>query len=84
MMHLLGPHREIRILTWGDLSEDFIQISLSVNQNMGKRNRIVSMGTYIQPFLKAFKGSLAISVDNVFKGRKEPKNPDYINSIELI
>ena len=78
---LLRPHREIRLLTWGDISEDFSQVSLGGNQNKGKRNRIVPVGTYIKPYLKAFKGSLAISEDNVFTGRKEPYNPDYFKTL---
>ena len=78
---LLRPHREIRLLTWGDISEDFSQVSLGGNQNKGKRNRIVPVGTYIKPYLKAFKGSSAISEDNVFTGRKEPYNPDYFKTL---
>jgi len=78
---LLRPHREIRLLTWGDISDDLGQISLAGNQNKGKRNRIVPIGTYIKPYLKAFKGSLAISEDNVFTGRKEPYNPDYFKTL---
>lgn len=52
---LLRPHREIRLLTWRDISDSFDQVSLGGNQNKGKRNRIVPIGAYIQPHLMAFK-----------------------------
>jgi hypothetical protein len=41
---LLRPHREIRLLTWRDISDDLDQVSLGGNQNKGKRNRIVPIG----------------------------------------
>ena len=78
---LLRPHREIRLLTWADISEDFNQISLSGNQNKGKRNRIVPVGEYIKPYLKAFKSPLSTNEDNVFTGKKEPYNPDYFKTL---
>ena len=77
---LLRPHREIRLLTWRDISEDFSQISLAGNQNKGKRNRIVPVGEYIKPYLKAFKSPLSTNEDNVFTGKKEPYNPDYFKT----
>ena len=78
---LLRPHREIRLLTWRDISEDFSQISLAGNQNKGKRNRIVPVGDYIKPYLKAFKSPLSTNEDNVFTGKKEPYNPDYFKTL---
>ena len=78
---LLRPHREIRLLTWRDISEDFSQISLAGNQNKGKRNRIVPVGEYIKPYLKAFKSPLSTNEDNVFTGKKEPYNPDYFKTL---
>ena len=78
---LLRPHREIRLLTWRDISEDFSQISLAGSQNKGKRNRIVPVGEYIKPYLKAFKSPLSTNEDNVFTGNKEPYNPDYFKTL---
>ena len=78
---LLRPHREIRLLTWRDISVDFSQISLAGNQNKGKRNRIVPVGEYIKPYLKAFKSPLSTNEDNVFTGKKEPYNPDYFKTL---
>jgi integrase len=78
---LLRPHREIRLLTWGDISVDLDQVSLGGNQNKGKRNRIVPIGTYIQPYLKAFKRINGTSDDNVFSGNKSPYNRDYFKTL---
>tara|TARA_Y100000389_G_C17237772_1_gene401494 strand:- start:275 stop:700 length:426 start_codon:yes stop_codon:yes gene_type:complete len=69
------------LLTWRDISEDFSQISLAGNQNKGKRNRIVPVGEYIKPYLKAFKSPLSTNADNVFTGKKEPYNPDYFKTL---
>jgi len=38
---LLRPHQEIRLLKWGDFSEDLRHISLSGNKVKSKRNRVV-------------------------------------------
>ena len=78
---LLRPHREIRLLTWGDISDDFGQVSLGGNQNKGKRNRIVPIGAYIQPYLKAFKRISCSSEVNVFSGREKPYNRDYFKTL---
>ena len=78
---LLRPHREIRLLTWADISDDFGQVSLGGNQNKGKRNRIVPIGAYIQPHLKAFKRINGASDDNVFSGNKRPYNRDYFKTL---
>jgi integrase len=78
---LLRPHREIRLLTWADISDDFGQVSLGGNQNKGKRNRIVPIGAYIQPHLKAFKRINGASDDNVFSGNKRPHNRDYFKTL---
>lgn len=78
---LLRPHREIRMLTWGDVSEDFKTISLSGSQNKGKRNRIVPISDYIRPHLKAFKRMDSASDVNVFSGRNMPFNSDYFKTL---
>ena len=38
---LLRPHQEIRLLKWGDFSEDLRHINLSGNKVKSKRNRVV-------------------------------------------
>lgn len=78
---LLRPHREIRLLTWRDISDSFDQVSLGGNQNKGKRNRIVPIGAYIQPYLKAFKRINGASDDNIFSGNKRPYNRDYFKTL---
>lgn len=76
---LLRPHREIRLLTWGDFSEDLRQVSLSGSQNKGKRNRIVPVNSVIEPYLRAFKGSNSGLDDNVFTGTPKPYNQSYFS-----
>jgi len=49
---LLRPHREIRLLTWGDFSRDLNFISLSGYQNKSGKNRIVPIPSYIKKFLR--------------------------------
>jgi integrase len=78
---LLRPHREIRLLTWGDISDDFGQVSLGGNQNKGKRNRIVPIGPYIQTHLRAFKRTNSASNTNIFSGNKKPFNRDYFKTL---
>lgn len=78
---LLRPHREIRLLTWRDISDGFDQVSLGGNQNKGKRNRIVPIGAYIQPYLKAFKRINGANDDNIFSGNKRPYNRDYFKTL---
>jgi integrase len=74
---LLRPHREVRELRWGEVSEDLSQISLSGARNKGKRNRIVPIPQYVKPFLEEFvtKGTTATGI-NVFTGTEMPYN-DY-------
>ena len=78
---LLRPHREIRLLTWGDISEDLSQISLSGNQTKGKRNRIVPVGKYIQKHLIQFRNSKWTVETNVFSGCTIPYNRDYFKTL---
>jgi integrase len=69
---LLRPHREIRLLTWNDINEDLTMISLSGNQNKGKRNRIVPIPAYIRPFLATLRRSNHTGGANVFTGLTDP------------
>jgi integrase len=73
---LLRPHREIRLLTWGDFLGDLSFISLSGDQNKSGRNRIVPVPSYI-------KGQLNIGLkeENIFSKTIIPFNEDYFKSL---
>ena len=78
---LLRPHREIRLLTWGDFSDDLSYVSLGGNRNKGKKNRIVPVGAFIRPYLRAFKRVSCSSEVNVFSGREKAHNRDYFKTL---
>jgi hypothetical protein len=78
---LLRPHREIRLLTWGDISEDLRQISLGGNQTKAKRNRIVPIAGYIQQHLILFRDPNYCFNTNVFSGCAAPYNRDYFKTL---
>ena len=78
---LLRPHREIRLLTWGDFSDDLSYVSLGGNRNKGKKNRIVPVGAFIRSYLMAFKRVSCSSEANVFSGREKPYNRDYFKTL---
>ena len=73
---LLRPHREIRLLTWNDFSDDFSFISLSGDQNKSGRNRIVPVPNYIKKLLKP-----GLKEHNVFSNNQNPFNEDYFKSL---
>ena len=74
---LLRPHREIRLLTWGDFAEDLTFVSLSGKMNKGKRNRIVPISPYIRSYLNALKEDGNEPGINVFTGSTLPYNQSY-------
>ena len=78
---LLRPHREIRELTWSEISSDFSQISLSGSRNKGKRNRIVPVAPYIRPFLAHFTTLDALAHTNVFTGTTGPYIEDFFKGL---
>ena len=78
---LLRPHREVRCLTWSEVSQDFSQISLSGSRNKGKRNRIVPVAPYIRPFLAHFTTLDALAHTNVFTGTKDPYSEDFFKGL---
>ena len=78
---LLRPHREIRLLTWGDFSDDLSYVSLGGNRNKGKKNRIVPVGAFIRPYLRAFKRVSCSDEVNVFSGREKAYNRDYFKTL---
>ena len=78
---LLRPHREIRELTWGEISSNLDQISLSGSRNKGKRNRIVPIPTYIKPYLEEFATIDVHAGINVFTGAECPFSPDFFKGL---
>ena len=73
---LLRPHREIRLLTWEDFSDDLTFISLSGDQNKSGRNRIVPVPKYIRDHL-----TLGAKDENLFSKNKKPFNDDYFKNL---
>jgi len=73
---LLRPHREIRELTWADLSDDLCHIHLSGHRNKSGRNRIVPVPAYIRKLL--VKGE---PKHNIFSGKPKPYNEDYFKTL---
>jgi hypothetical protein len=66
---LLRPHQEIRLLKWGDFSDDLSHIRLSGARVKSKRNRVVPVPLYVRKQL--VKGN---SNDNIFTGSSKPYN----------
>ena len=73
---LLRPHKEIRLLTWGDFSDDMSFIQLSGDRVKSKRNRIVPVPCYIRKELT--KGN---NIDYIFTDTNRPPNPDYFKTL---
>ena len=73
---LLRPHKEIRLLKWGDFSDDLKFINLSGLRNKSGRNRIVPVPQFIREQLHLQDKSL-----NIFSGRVIAYNPSYFNGL---
>ena len=73
---LLRPHQEIRLLTWGDFSEDLSYIHLSGSRNKSGKNRSVPVSSYIRKHL--MKGA---SNHNIFTEGAIPYNESYFKGI---
>ena len=71
---LLRPHKEIRLLTWGDFSDDLSYIRLSGDRVKSKRNRVVPVPLYVRSEL--VKGP---SNHNIFSGGKKAYNNSYFS-----
>ena len=71
---LLRPHKEIRLLTWGDFSDDLSYIRLSGDKVKSKRNRVVPVPLYVRSEL--VKGP---SNHNVFSGVEKAYNNSYFS-----
>jgi integrase len=77
---LLRPHREIRLLTWGDFDEQLTRISLSGSRNKSGRNRIVPIPEYVVVCLPP-RGRTSPPTQNIFSGVEKPFNTDYFKSL---
>ncbi len=73
---LLRPHKEIRLLTWGDFSDDLSYIRLSGDRVKSKRNRVVPVPIYVCSEL--VKGP---SNHNIFSGCEKPYNNSYFSLV---
>ena len=73
---LLRPHNEIRLLTWGDFSDDLSYIRLSGDRVKSKRNRVVPVPLYVRTEL--VKGP---SNRNIFSGGEKAYNNSYFSLI---
>ena len=73
---LLRPHREIRLLTWGDFSEDLSFIRLSGDRVKNKRNRIVPVPSYVREALLPDKPEV-----NLFSSSITPFNESYFSNL---
>ena len=73
---LLRPHREIRLLTWGDFSEDLSFIRLSGDRVKNKRNRIVPVPSYVREALLPDKPEV-----NIFSSSITPFNESYFSNL---
>ena len=71
---LLRPHQEIRLLKWGDFSQDLLHIKLSGNQVKSKRNRIVPVPLYIRDRL-----TIGNPNHNIFSRTLAPYNKGYFS-----
>ena len=73
---LLRPHKEIRLLTWSDFSDDLSFIRLSGDRVKSKRNRVVPVPEYVRKEL-----TIGDRNHNVFSADIEPYNRNYFNGV---
>ena len=73
---LLRPHREIRLLTWGDFNDDLSYIHLSGGRVKNKRNRIVPVPSYIREILQRGEKE-----HNIFTGTTIAYNESYFSNL---
>ena len=77
---LLRPHREIRLLTWGDFNDELTLITLSGSQTKGKRNRIVPIPSLINKILLNKRGDIFDCNSNIFSNSYKPFSIGYFNN----
>jgi len=69
---LLRPHREIRLLTWGDFSDSLDLVALSGSRTKGKRNRVIPVNDVIRQELSALRGDEWTPTHNIFSKNEKP------------
>ena len=78
---LLRPHREIRLLTWGDFNQDLSLISLAGSRTKGKRNRIVPVAPFIRSYLIGQRPANWRRNLNIFSMKEAPFAVGYFNCL---
>ena len=73
---LLRPHREIRLLSWGDFSEDLNYINLSGDRIKSGKNRIVPVPYFIRKELEKSEQHF-----NIFSRCPKAHNKDYFKTL---
>ena len=76
---LLRPHREIRLLTWGDFNQDLSAISLAGSRTKGKRNRIVPVAPFIRSVLILKRPANWTRNLNIFSKNEKPYAMGYFS-----
>jgi integrase len=77
---LLRPHREIRLLTWDEISLDKKQIALSGDRTKGKKNRIIPLPDYIFEELSIWS-EMPERRHYLFGASDKPFGPDFFNGL---
>ena len=73
---LLRPHREVRLLKWGDFSEDLKYVSVDGARVKSKRNRIVPIPEFIRLQLNPTNKE-----NNIFSNNPIEFNEDYFKTL---
>ena len=73
---LLRPHREVRLLKWGDFSEDLKYVSVDGSRVKSKRNRIVPIPEFIRRQLNPTNKK-----NNIFSNSPIEFNEDYFKTL---
>ena len=77
---LLRPHREIRLLTWDEISLDKKQIALSGDRTKGKKNRIIPLPEYVFDELSIWS-QMPERRHYLFGTSDKPFGPDFFNGL---
>ena len=73
---LLRPHREVRLLKWGDFSDDLKYVSVDGSRVKSKRNRIVPIPEFIRRQLNTTNKE-----NNIFSNSPIEFNEDYFKTL---
>lgn len=78
---LLRPHKEVRELSWQDITADMSRVKLSGKRNKSKRVRVVPVPDFVKEELRKRKAMSNDKQDNIFSMAVEPFNPSYFKSL---